>query len=213
MCRWASEDLTAMPKRAAQAFLLCASVVVAVSLRPAAEAQKYKPDDPVPPGAKGQVTTLQGQVTNLVGLSLAVGGKVDSLNATLKDLGARTTDTEIQIDLASDLMFDFDKADLRPTAIPSLQKVVTVMRAYPAYPCTIGGHTDGKGDKAYNQKLSERRADSVKTWLVAHGASNPITARGFGDTKPIAPNKKPDGSDDPEGRQKNRRVEITLHKS
>jgi len=199
--------------RTGRALLLCASVAAAVCLRPAAEAQKYKLEDPVPPGATGKVTTLQGQVTQLVGLSLAVGGKVDSLDAALKDLGARTTDTEIRIDLASDVMFDFDKADLRSTAIPSLQKVVTVMRSYPARPCTIGGHTDGKGDKVYNQKLSERRADSVKTWLVAHGASNPITARGFGDTKPIAPDKKPNGSDDPEGRQKNRRVEITLHKS
>jgi outer membrane protein OmpA-like peptidoglycan-associated protein len=202
-----------MRKQSAHAFLLSASMVVAVCVPPAAEAQKYKPDDPVPPGARGQVTTLQGTVTNIVGLSLAVGGKVDSLNAALKDLGARTTDTEIQIDLASDVMFDFDKANLRPAAVPSLQKVVTVMRAYPAYACAIGGHTDGKGDKTYNQKLSERRADSVKTWLVAHGAANPITARGFGDTKPIAPNKKPDGSDDPDGRQKNRRVEITLHRS
>jgi outer membrane protein OmpA-like peptidoglycan-associated protein len=202
-----------MPKRAVHAFLLCASLLVAAALRPAAEAQKYKVDDPVPPGAKGQVTTLQGTVTNLVGLSLAVGGKVDSLNAALKDLGARTTDTEIQIELASDVMFDFDKADLRSAAIPGLQRVVIVMRSYPRYLCTIGGHTDGKGDKAYNQKLSERRADSVKTWLVAHGAPNPIAARGFGDTKSIAPNKKPDGSDDPVGRQKNRRVEITLHKS
>ena len=202
-----------MPKRATHALLLCAYVAIAVCLRPTAEAQKYKVDDPVPPGATGKVTTLQATVTNLVGLSLTVGGKVDSLNAALKDLGARTTDTEIQIDLASDVMFDFDKSTLRPTALPSLQKVVTVMRAYPAYTCTIGGHTDGKGDKAYNQKLSERRADSVKTWLVVHGASNPIAARGFGDTKPIAPNKKPDGSDDPEGRQQNRRVEITLRKS
>jgi outer membrane protein OmpA-like peptidoglycan-associated protein len=184
-----------------------------VSLLPSAEAQKYKVEDPVPPGAKGQVLPLHGTVTDLVGLSLGVGGKVDSLNATLKDLGARTTDTEIQIELASDVMFDFDMADLRSTAIPSLQKVVIVMRSYPSYLCTIGGHTDSKGDKAYNQKLSERRADSVKTWLVAHGAPNPITARGFGDTKPIAPNSKPNGSDDPDGRQKNRRVEITLHKS
>ncbi len=192
--------------------LLCASVIVAICVRPTADAQKYKLEDPVPPGATGKVTTLQGSVTNLVGLSLAVGGKVDSLNAALKDLGARTTDTEIQIELASDVMFDFDKADLRSTAIPSLQKVETVMHSYPAYLCSIGGHTDGKGDKAYNQKLSERRADSVKTWLVAHGATNPIAARGFGDTKPVAPNRKPDGSDDPEGRQKNRRVEITLHK-
>ena len=199
-------------KRAGLAFLLCASAV-AVCLLSTAQAQKYKVDDPVPPGAKGQVLPLQGTVTNLVGLNLAVGGKVDSLNAALKDLGARTTGTEIQIELASDVMFDFDKADLRSTAIPSLQKVVVVMRAYPSYLCTIGGHTDGKGDKTYNQKLSERRADSVKTWLVAHGAPNPITARGFGDTKPIAPNKKPNGSDDPDGRQKNRRVEITLRKS
>ena len=201
-----------MRNRAGQAISICASVVVAACLGQTAEAQKYKAEDPVPPGAKGEITTLRGTVTDLAGLSLAVAGKVDSLNAALKDLGAVTTGTEIQIELASDVMFDFDKADLRSEAVPSLQKVVTVMRGYPAYLCTIGGHTDGKGEKQYNQKLSERRADSVKSWLVAHGASNPITARGFGDTKPVAPNKKPNGSDDPEGRQKNRRVEITLHK-
>jgi outer membrane protein OmpA-like peptidoglycan-associated protein len=204
--------MSAMRKRTGQAILICASVVAALCSRQTVEAQKYGPNDPVPPGAKGEITTLHGTVTDLVGLSSAVSGKVDSLNAALKDLGAVTTGTEIQIELASDVMFDFDKADLRPEAVPSLQKVVTVMRGYPAYLCTIGGHTDGKGEKLYNQKLSERRADSVKSWLLAHGASNPITARGFGDTKPIAPNKSPNGSDDPEGRQKNRRVEITLHK-
>jgi len=78
--------------------------------------------------------------------------------------------------------------------------------------CTIGGHTDGKGGKEYNQKLSERRANSVKTWLLGHGASNEMKTQGFGDTKPVAPNTKPDGSDDPDGRQKNRRVEITIKK-
>jgi len=139
--------------------------------------------------------------------------KVDPLNAALKDLGARTTDTEIQIQLNSDVLFDFDKADLRPEALLSLQKVVTVMQSYAAYPCTISGHTDGKGEKQYNQKLSERRAASVKTWLAAHGASNSIATRGFGDTQPVAPNKKPNGADDPEGRQKNRRVEIILKKN
>jgi photosystem I P700 chlorophyll a apoprotein A2 len=178
-----------------------------------AQAQKYKPEDAIPPGATGKVLPLRGKVTDLKGLSLAVAGKVDPLNAALKDLGARTTDTEIQIQLDSDVLFDFDKADLRPEALPSLQKVVTVMQSYAAYPCTIGGHTDGKGEKQYNQKLSERRAGSVKTWLVAHGVSNSITTRGFGDTKPVAPNKKPNGADDPEGRQKNRRVEIILKKS
>jgi outer membrane protein OmpA-like peptidoglycan-associated protein len=192
--------------------LICVSLLAALCAQPAAHAEKYKIDDPIPPGATGKVLPLHGRVTDLKGVSAAMSGKVDALGAALKDLGARTTDTEIQIELASDVLFDFDKSDLRPVAIPSLLKVVTVMQSYPAYVCTIGGHTDGKGGKEYNQKLSELRANSVKTWLVGNGASNQTNTQGFGDTKPMAPNRKPDGSDDPEGRQKNRRVEITLKK-
>jgi outer membrane protein OmpA-like peptidoglycan-associated protein len=195
-----------------QALLICAPLLAAVSFPRTAEAQKYKVDDPIPAGATGKVLPIQGKVTDLKGMSSAVAGKVDALNAALKDLGARATDTEIQIELASDVLFDFDKSDLLPVAVPSLLKVVTVMQSYPAYVCTIGGHTDGKGGKEYNQKLSERRANAVKTWLVGHGASNPMNTQGFGDTKPVASNTKPDGSDDPDGRQKNRRVEITLKK-
>jgi outer membrane protein OmpA-like peptidoglycan-associated protein len=188
-------------------------LMAVVCLTQAAQAQKYKMDDAIPPGATGKVLAMHGKVTEIKGLSLAVAGRVDALSAALRDLGARTSQTEIQIELASDVLFDFDKSDLRPAAMPSLQKVVVVMQSYPAYLCTIGGHTDGKGGKEYNQKLSERRADSVKAWLQAHGASNRMNVQGFGDTKPVAPNKKPDGGDDPEGRQKNRRVEITLRKS
>jgi outer membrane protein OmpA-like peptidoglycan-associated protein len=201
-----------IPKRAMSAWLICAPLLAAVCFPRTAEAQKYKVDDPIPPGATGKVLPLKGKVTDLKGMSSAVSGKVDALNAALKDLGARATDTEIQIELSSDVLFDFDKSDLRPVAVPSLLKVVTVMQSYPAYLCTIGGHTDGKGGKEYNQKLSERRANSVKTWLVGHGASNQMNTQGFGDTKPVAANTKRDGSDDPDGRQKNRRVEITLKK-
>ena len=192
--------------------LIFVSLMAALCAQPAAHAQKYKIDDAIPPGTTGKVLPLHGKVTDLKGVSSAMAGKVDALGAALKDLRARTTDTEIQIELASDVLFDFDKSDLRPVAIPSLLKVVTVMQSYPAYACTIGGHTDGKGGKDYNQKLSERRANAVKTWLVGHGASNQMNTQGFGDTKPVAPNRKPDGSDDPDGRQKNRRVEITLKK-
>lgn len=197
-------------KRAGRLFLVSVPILAVAFFQQASQAQKYKAEDPIPPGATGKVSPLQGKVTDLKGLSLAVAGKVDPLNTALKDLGARRTDTEIQIQLDSDVLFDFDKADLRPEALPSLQKVVTVMQSYAAYHCTIDGHTDGKGEKHYNQKLSERRADSVRIWLVAHGVSNSITARGFGDTKPVAANRKPNGADDPEGRQKNRRVEIVL---
>lgn len=73
------------------------------------------------------------------------------------------------------------------------------------------GHTDAKGADDYNQTLSEKRARTVKDWLAAKGAvaaSTPI--QGWGERKPVAPNAKPDGSDDPQGRQKNRRVEVIL---
>jgi outer membrane protein OmpA-like peptidoglycan-associated protein len=199
-------------KRTRHAFPICVSLLAVLCLQRPAAAEKYKVDDALPPGATGKVLPLQGKVADLKGISSAVTGKVDALNAALKDLGARATTTEIQIELSSDVLFDFDKSDLRPVAIPSLLKVVTVMQSYPAYLCTIGGHTDGKGGKEYNQKLSERRANSVKTWLAGHGASNQMNTQGFGDTKPVAPNTKPNGSDDPDGRQKNRRVEITLKK-
>ena len=198
--------------RMRRTLLICVSLMAALYVRPAAHAEKYKIEDAIPPGATGKVLPLHGKVTDLKGMSSAVVGKVDALGAALKDLGARTTETEIQIELSSDVLFDFDKSNLRPVAIPSLLKVVTVMQSYPAYVCTIGGHTDGKGGKEYNRKLSERRAGSVKTWLVGHGASNQMNSQGFGDTRPVAPNTKPDGSDDPDGRQKNRRVEITLKK-
>jgi outer membrane protein OmpA-like peptidoglycan-associated protein len=120
-------------------------------------AQKYKPDDPVPAGAKGKILDIKG-------LESGVSGKIQDLNAALKDLGAKVTGTEIRIELSADVLFDFDKADLLPKAIPELEKVATVLKSYPNGQCTIDGYTDGKGLKDYNQKLSERRAASVKTW-------------------------------------------------
>jgi outer membrane protein OmpA-like peptidoglycan-associated protein len=176
-------------------------------------AQKYKPDDPVPPGALGKVLPVQGKVLGIQGLSLGVAGKAQDLNAALRDLGAKTTKTEIRIELSSDVLFDFDKADLLPKAIPELEKVATVLKSYPNAACSIEGHTDNKGLKEYNQKLSERRADSVKNWLLAHGVSTRMTVRGWGATKPVAPNTLPNGRDNPEGRQKNRRVEIVVKKA
>ena len=177
-----------------------------------ASAQKYKPDDAIPLGSQGKVLPISGKVTEVRGLALGVAGKTQALNAVLRDLRARSTDTEIRIELSSDVLFDFDKADLRPEAVPSLEKVATVLRSYPNSSGSIEGHTDGKGTQPYNQKLSERRAESVKNWLTSHGASNPLSTRGWGATKPVAPNVRPGGGDNPQGRQKNRRVEIVVKK-
>ena len=145
------------------------------------------------------------KILDIVGLTLGI-------DAVLKDLGAKVTDREIRIDLAADLLFDFDKFTLRPAANDSLGKVAQVASKYPDAPLLIEGHTDGKGTHSYNMTLSENRAGAVKRWLVETGGikASRITTKGWGETQPVAPNKKPDGSDDPEGRQKNRRVGLTL---
>lgn len=176
----------------------------------AALAQKYSLEDPVPRGATGKVLELSGKVVELKGLSSGVSGKAEALGAALRDLGAKTTKTEIRIELSSDVLFDFDKAELLPKAIPALEKVATVLQSYPTSACTVEGHTDSIGNDRYNQGLSERRADAVKSWLVAHGVASSMSTRGWGRTKPVAPNTLPNGKDNPEGRQKNRRVEIVV---
>lgn len=145
---------------------------------------------------------------------IAVAGETMGVEGALKDLGAKVTEAEIRIDLAADVLFDFDKAEIKKEAEPSLQKVATVLKANPSAKVAIEGHTDGKGADAYNQTLSEQRAAAIKQWLVTNaqvGGGN-ITTRGWGKTKPVSHNSKPDGSDDPEGRAKNRRVEIIVRK-
>jgi len=157
---------------------------------------------------------ISGAATGSAGNGTSVAGAVVGLEAALKDLNAKVNDTEIRIDLSADVLFDFDKADIKKEAEPSLQKVATVLNANSSSKVAIEGHTDGKGADAYNQTLSEQRAASVKQWLVTNAKVNGanVTTKGWGKTKPVSHNTKPDGSDDPEGRAKNRRVEIVVRK-
>ena len=145
---------------------------------------------------------------------IGVAGRSVELQAALKDLAADVTSQQIRINLAADVLFDFDQATVKPEAEPSLKKVVTVLKSYPNAQVSIEGHTDAKGNDAYNQGLSERRATAVAQWLAAHAnlRAADVHTRGWGRTKPIASNTKPDGSDDPSGRARNRRVEITVTK-
>lgn len=113
--------------------------------------------------------------------------------------------------MVSDALFEFDKATLTPDAEETLKALVPLLAKAGKHPAKIEGHTDAKGSESYNQTLSEARARTVKDWLVAHGALPATTAiQGLGERRPIAPNTKPDGSDDAAGRQKNRRVEVVL---
>ena len=158
---------------------------------------------------------IVGTTLDIVGTTLDIVGVTRGIESVLQDLGAKITDREIRIELAADVLFEFDKSELRAEAFPSLEKVAQVLRSRAGSPVTIEGHTDGKGSDAYNQPLSEKRAQAVREWLVKKGGASAagITTRGLGKSKPIVPNTRPDGSDDPEGRKKNRRVEITVRTS
>lgn len=158
---------------------------------------------------------IAGKTGDIAGQTQATVGKAQDLQAKAQDLQVQETATEIRIALSADVLFDFDKSNIRPDAASALHSVAEIIRDRgKGRNVRVEGHTDGKGGAAYNQRLSEQRANSVKQWLAQKEGVAPstMTTRGFGMTKPVAPNSKPDGSDDPEGRQKNRRVEIVLEK-
>lgn len=136
--------------------------------------------------------------------------RIETTRGLLTELKARRSDGAIVVDLPADVLFDFDKATIRPDAEPALARAAELLKSYPGAQITIGGHTDAKGDDAYNEALSLRRARSVADRLQSPAAGRSIKAEGFGERRPVAPNTRPDGADDPDGRQKNRRVEIRI---
>lgn len=145
-----------------------------------------------------------------------------SLDAAVKPLALRVENTmsvaetrdEIRIELPADILFDFDQAVIRAEAREALAAAAKVLRAHPSGRVVFSGHADSKGNEAHNLPLSMRRARAVQAWLS--GQENVPTpkasVKGFGAGQPAVPNTKPDGSDDPEGRQRNRRVEILITK-
>jgi outer membrane protein OmpA-like peptidoglycan-associated protein len=157
--------------------------------------------------AQGKQSQITGKVLDLIFRVEDMGGKVQALDV-------KESATEVRIDLAADVLFDFDKSDLLPKAQQTLKQAAEIVREKAKGTVRIEGYTDSKGSELYNQKLSERRAAAVKSWFITKESLRnvSINTQGFGAKNPVAPNTKPDGSDDPQGRQKNRRVEIVLSK-
>jgi outer membrane protein OmpA-like peptidoglycan-associated protein len=146
---------------------------------------------------------------------VSAAGRTLGLETALEALNAEVTPTAITIDLAADVLFDFDKASIKKEAEPSLQNLATVLKANPGAIVAIEGHTDAVGADAYNQTLSEQRAAAVKLWLVSNAqvSGAGISTRGWGESKPLTPNTGPGGADSPEGRARNRRVQVVVRKS
>ncbi|GAA3446685.1 OmpA family protein [Planomonospora venezuelensis] len=150
----------------------------------------------VPPS--GEVWSWVADLTELV----------ETPQKTTTQEGPRET-----VGLRTDVLFAFDEAALSPKAAAVLDEAAaeTRLRADPAKPpITITGHTDSKGDDLYNMELSLKRAQAVKDYLAARlGAGYRYRPEGKGETAPIAGNEKPGGGDNPAGRARNRRVEVS----
>lgn len=116
-----------------------------------------------------------------------------------------------KVTFAADTFFDFNKSVLKPDAKTKLDDLVSKIQGINLEVVIAVGHTDSVGSDAYNQKLSVRRSEAVKAYLVSKGIeANRVYTEGKGEKQPIAPNKLANGKDNPEGRAKNRRVEIEV---
>ncbi|MCB0401845.1 MAG: OmpA family protein [Flavobacteriales bacterium] len=112
------------------------------------------------------------------------------------------------------ILYDYDRATLRPESKTELDRLVVILNEHAAIKVEISSHTDSKGTDAYNQKLSQRRAQSVVDYLIKKGIDKSrLVPTGYGESKPVAPNTNEDGSDNPEGRQLNRRTEFKVLES
>ena len=154
------------------------------------------------------ITTLVDRTTGIEGFATHLAARETSLEDRLTGLGAEITETEVTIRLPGAVLFDFNSDEIRADAEHTLLELVEVLEAYAGRPIRIEGHTDSISSDAYNQKLSEQRAGSVRDWLAAHGVeTGRLHPLGHGESRPVADNGIA------AGRQLNRRVEVIIEKA
>lgn len=140
-----------------------------------------------------------------------VGAYMDAQERKLREqmrnsgVGVTRVGDEITLNMPSDITFDVDRSDVKPQFASTLASVAQTLREYPSTTVDVAGHADSTGPDAYNQALSQRRADAVAQALISNGVQPVrIVAAGFGEARPIADNNTV------AGRAQNRRVEIKL---
>lgn len=148
---------------------------------------------------------LAQQQTSAVEVRAEVAeSRAAALAQELEVLRARQTEAGLVVSL-DDVLFAVDRADLQPGALPDLARIARFVQEHPERSLRIEGHTDSTGPAEYNLRLSEARAEAVKSVLVRHGVPpDRVDATGFGQSQPVASNATA------AGRQQNRRVEIVV---
>lgn len=135
----------------------------------------------------------------------AAAARASQLERELAELKAKETERGLVITLQDDVLFEYDKADLKPGAMRNLYPLVTFLREHTNRTLLIEGHTDSTGSDSYNLDLSRRRAEAVAAFLIQSGISpERVVTRGYGESYPVASNETE------AGRQQNRRVEVVI---
>lgn len=165
-----------------------------------------------PPGEVSIETFTEQSSVTVAGTGVGPSSVEVRIQELLTELDAADTPEGSLVTLPEEVLFDFDSDQLKPEASTTLDRLAEAIVLAANRRVSIRGHTDGRGADDYNQGLSERRAAAVRDYLVQRHGVDParLEAVGFGETQPVAPNEAPDGSDDPAGRQRNRRVEVFL---
>lgn len=148
----------------------------------------------------------------LIDSDVGGAGSEARVGEILSDLQTAERPEGTVITLPENILFEFGSAELKPEAPAQLDRISEVLRFYSGAPVAIRGYSDSVGSEAFNLDIATRRAESVKTYLTGVPAIDParLTTVGLGERDPVAPNENPDGSDNPAGRELNRRVEIVL---
>ena len=168
----------------------------------------------------GIIGKVSGSTAKGAIIGAAVGGAAGAIIGDQMDRQARELKQNIpgatvervgegiQVTFASGLLYDFDSDAVKPTARTNLLSLSQSLDKYPGSDLLILGHTDSVGTDDYNKRLSVRRADAAAEYLVGEGVERSrIATGGLGEEEPIAPN------DTPDGRSRNRRVEVAIYAS
>lgn len=146
---------------------------------------------------------VQAEVAN--DRAVAATARAQSLEQELEALKAKDTERGLVMTLQEGVLFEYNKAELKPGAMRNLEPLITFLREHPDRTLLIEGYTDSTGSDSYNLDLSQRRAEAVRNFLATNGiSSDRIVAKGYGESYPVTTN----GTE--AGRQQNRRVEVVI---